>query len=890
MNKKLIVTFPLFIALAMLLSLIAVSAQDDMPDADIPSDEGGVAVINGEVNYTVGYLPDFGEPAIVVNLTDLSNYVDTRGLDPDYVVPESGQLLGRLTSDPLVSPFTYSINLPIVPTGELRDVDNNGETDLGVAVFQVQVFVNMLGNVYWDQNGEYGTGFNSTYIPPEFNLRNEIQGGTLLVWSPDGQQGFPVGFGDDGLLFTEDDPVVRLPQGYTVVNLDGEDGFTFDRSFEANIDLIEAEQSLQPSDYSEMSYTEAFDALIAQMRVEYSFTEYKGIDWDALYEEFAPRFAEAEADSDPVAYQFALRDFTWAIPDGHVGAGLPLTNDAFFAETDGSLGIAIRELDDGRVIVNYVTEGTPAADAGIELGTEIISLNGVPIADAISAAQPWSAPFSTSFSERLQQMRYAVRFELGVDVDVTFVNADGEEETVTLTTIEERESWSFSSFTNGQSPVGSLPIEFEILDSGYGYIRVNRFSGDPLMLLRLWEWSIDTLNAQGIEGLIIDLRWNSGGYNIYNQMVSMLFDETVVVGNSADYYPDVGEFVIDPLGEETIEPSPDGRYYGGDVVAIVSPNCASACEFFGYELSLAGRSEVVGFYPSAGLGGNITPVYMPDGVYFQFTMGRSLNADGDIRFEGIGVEPTIVVPVTEETLFYEGDILLDTAVDFLNGATTAEVESGGEIALGDSVEGSFEAGERVQYEFTASEDITVNFIVTNDEGTEFTQRVYVVGNEDPAINVDQNELEGIDIPADLPLILEIGSVGDEEAASFTFSVTEFVPPEVSVEDGGEIAIGDSVDGELVAGLRIQYTLTAEEDAVIDILVGDADGALDTYLRVYVDGAEEATYENDDIEAGVINSILQGIEVTAGQSIVIEVAGFNDSAEGAYTLSVTASEE
>ena len=40
------------------------------------------------------------------------------------------------------------------------------------------------------------------------------------MWAPDDQQGFPSGFGADGKLFTADDPIVRLPAGYTVVNMD----------------------------------------------------------------------------------------------------------------------------------------------------------------------------------------------------------------------------------------------------------------------------------------------------------------------------------------------------------------------------------------------------------------------------------------------------------------------------------------------------------------------------------------------------------------------------------------------------------------------------------------------------------------------------------------------
>ncbi|HRF96709.1 MAG TPA: S41 family peptidase, partial [Aggregatilineales bacterium] len=85
----------------------------------------------------------------------------------------------------------------------------------------------------------------------------------------------------------------------------------------------------------------------------------------------------------------------------------------------------------------------------------------------------------------------------------------------------------------------------------------------------------------------------------------------------------------------------------------------SSCEFFAYVLSLLDNVTVIGYYPSAGLGGNITPVYLPGGLYMQFTTGRALNAEGGIRLEGIGVVPDVIVPVNEETLFAEGDVLLD---------------------------------------------------------------------------------------------------------------------------------------------------------------------------------------------------------------------------------------
>src|SRR5690606_5364098 len=102
-----------------------------------------------------------------------------------------------------------------------------------------------------------------------------------------------------------------------------------------------------------------------------------------------------------------------------------------------------------------------------------------------------------------------------------------------------------------------------------------------------------------------------------------------------------------------------------------------ACEFFSYNLSLSDKVTVVGMYPTSGLGGSITPVFMPENVYFQFTLDRALNADGDIRIEGIGVVPDVFVPVTEETLFYDGDVILDTAIGVLDEALNAEIVDGG---------------------------------------------------------------------------------------------------------------------------------------------------------------------------------------------------------------------
>ena len=58
---------------------------------------------------------------------------------------------------------------------------------------------------------------------------------------------------------------------------------------------------------------------------------------------------------------------------------------------------------------------------------------------------------------------------------------------------------------------------------------------------------------------------------------------------------------------------------------------------------------------------------MPENIYTQMTIGRAVDAQGNIHLEGTGVVPTIKVPVTAETLLKESngeDVILDAAVAY----------------------------------------------------------------------------------------------------------------------------------------------------------------------------------------------------------------------------------
>jgi C-terminal processing protease CtpA/Prc len=165
------------------------------------------------------------------------------------------------------------------------------------------------------------------------------------------------------------------------------------------------------------------------------------------------------------------------------------------------------------------------------------------------------------------------------------------------------------------------------------------------------------------------MRNNGGGSGfLADQMAAYFFDEPLVLGNSGSYSEETGEFFFDTQREERFYLPPDELRYRGPVAVLVGPNCASACEFFAYNMTLQNRATIVGQYPTAGLGGGIDDFAMPDGLFVRFTKARAVDADGNIHVEGQGVQPDIDVPVTVESLLNpDADPVLDAAVAALGG-------------------------------------------------------------------------------------------------------------------------------------------------------------------------------------------------------------------------------
>lgn len=704
--------------------------QDDAPAdavinagaALIVNDEGGPISITGDLHYTNAFFTSgVAEPLII--LEEQTGFIDRNQY---FIIPLESQVPGQITSDFFTSPFSYSLLLPAAPAGSLRDVDNDGVDDSGVMVFAAAYWTNLFGGPLLEECDQHGGGWSTGYASTRASIdpatRGEIIGGKLIVFAPEPGQGFPAGFGADGMLFTPDDPIVSVPPGYSVVDLD-ESPFVFDRAARQFLDLHEPEAAAI-NDFSALSYSEAFTAMVDLFRREYAFTELYELDWGALEATYAARFAEAEAAEDTDAFALALRDFLWEIPDGHVSMPLAPLSDLFRDETDGGLGVSLSELDDGRIVVSYLLEGSPAAKAGIELGAEILAWDGGTVQEAMEREFVWAhQALSTEHTLRLQQLRYITRFPLGAEVHITFRNPESEaEQSETLTAVNERSSFNNSSFFSGAEDT-SLPVEYQILPSGYGYVTINSFSDDERLTVQLWERMLEHIIAEEVPGIIIDMRKNGGGSGyLANQLGAYFYQEAHVLGYTSAYNEATGEFYLDPRSEKRFCLPGEDLRYAGEVAVIIGPGCFSACEFFAYNLTIDDRAAIVGHQPTGGLGGAVDDMLMPDDLSIRYTVTRGLNADKEIHIEAQGVAPTVDVPVTLESLTSDGDPLLKAAEAHLTDVILGELIDGGELSLGigsTEVQANGVVGpdQRVRYRVTLPANRTVSVFLAGADDT-----------------------------------------------------------------------------------------------------------------------------------------------------------------------------
>lgn len=424
--------------------------------------------------------------------------------------------------------------------------------------------------------------------------------------------------------------------------------------------------------------TKAFEKMEAKIAREYPFTEWKGVNWPALHDTFAPRIAEAQKKRDRKAYYLALREFMYSVPDGHMRIEM---NETCRKEAIGAgYGFSAIRLDDGRVIAHVLLDGGAAARAGMTWGAEILEWNQKPIAEAIAATPVYWAdtPPATAENRAVEQCLLFTRASAGEEAVVTFRNTGGAEmQTAALKAEDDKfEALNKAKLYSMDLSTFESPVQSKVLPGGYGYLRVYFLS--PTMTTpfpaQAFQNALDKLIKEKVTGIILDVRGNTGGdASLAPKMAGHFVSESAFYQDVALLNDKTGAFQVSPDDHLSVERR--SPVFNGPVAVLIDYTTIDAGEGIPLALKDRPQTQLVGIYATNGsfgiTGGDIT---MPQDYVLSYPVGRSLDAQGNIQVDGNaagagGVAPQLRIPLTEETvraLFVERrDLPLEKAVEWL---------------------------------------------------------------------------------------------------------------------------------------------------------------------------------------------------------------------------------
>lgn len=633
---------------------------------------GGPEAVGGEAkSANFAFMPSL-YPEPTVGLIDVSPIIGGR---PEVFVPEQGQILGTFIQPLFPGPGQFLVNLPIGPTATTIDLDNDGADDPGVQIYALRVASNIINDSYLQQL-EQVSGLGSFLVEVTTGAITE---GSFLVYAREEGQGFPASWGADETWFTADDPTITLPTGYTLATLSADGSVTLDRSSSVTMDTRERAEAASPN-FADQGILASFNSLIDVLNERYAYTELRGLDWEAIRDQYLPAVTQADADDDFVAYYASLNEIAISLQDTHVSAS---TNDvtarlasiqAFGSQIAGNVGVSTVAVSDDsgaistEVQVVTVGEGTPAAEAGMVPGTVIVAVDGVPTADRLEQV-PLLSGIGTPEVRLVTQARSLLNFPIGQSVTVGY-RLPGRAEVLTATL----EAGEYDTGTMEPPARSSTPISYEQLGD-YALVRWSSFIDYVLPKIAVLEEALQAEQSRETGGVILDLRSNGGGWvALYETMVSYFFTaDDPMQAHVFDFYrydAAAGEHVRTvPVDYQLSAPRPD-LAYSGPVVILVDQGCASACEYFSQHMQLLERATVIGQYTTSGAGGFIDRITLPGQITFQFTTGGTYLAGTDEpNLEAKGVVPDVRVPVNVETELAKmrgEDPVLEAAIAFLD--------------------------------------------------------------------------------------------------------------------------------------------------------------------------------------------------------------------------------
>jgi carboxyl-terminal processing protease len=319
--------------------------------------------------------------------------------------------------------------------------------------------------------------------------------------------------------------------------------------------------------------------------------------WDTLHTKYVG--ADELVDKDLI--YGAIKGMTEAVGDtGHISFMTPEERTARSNDLSGKyvgIGVRIDTAEDGLPLIVGVFKGSPAEEAGLLTGDEIVAVDG-----------------KATSGHEIDEIVGWVRGEAGSTVVVTVrPSATGAQRDVSMV----------------RADVAVAPVSWTLVPgTRTAFIRLDQFSSGAADNLKA---VLGEVREAGADRIILDLRGNPGGYVNEADAVASQFlkSGTVFIERAADGH------------ETTHSVAPGGLATDLPLVVLVDGTTASSSEIVSGALQDAGRAQIAGI-KTFGTGTVLGEFVLSDGSALRVGTVEWLTPEGR-RIWHEGITPDVVV-------------------------------------------------------------------------------------------------------------------------------------------------------------------------------------------------------------------------------------------------------
>ena len=294
---------------------------------------------------------------------------------------------------------------------------------------------------------------------------------------------------------------------------------------------------------------------------------------------------------------------------------------AFMEATEGEYSgigaVMTQSKDSGIIVLTHVYKDSPAMKAGLKDEDILYKVEGKEVT-----------------GEDLTDVVSRIRGEKGTKVELTVLRGKKNEE---VTVVAVRDT------------IETQTVQTKMLEGDIGYMAVSEFDS---VTYDQYVKGLDTLEGQGMKGLVVDLRGNPGGnLNTVCDILDLMLPKGLIV------------YTQDKNGEKREMTSDEENKFTHPMVVLVNGNSASASEIYAGAIQDYGLGKIVGTQTYGK--GVVQQIFdLKDGTCVKLTIAEYYTPKGR-NVNGKGITPDVEEEYELNEKNPEADNQLEKAVEEL---------------------------------------------------------------------------------------------------------------------------------------------------------------------------------------------------------------------------------